>query len=133
MMASAVPESKTTDGQKRKKSGIQDQSRKKFKPHGKPGKSGKSGKPSKPFKSGPPPTARPDDPKYKSHEERAQPTAPSELATIDESIGKMDGRFLADYLAQRAKAKNPDMTAIELTDLHIPGRPALSSTINTSR
>ena len=40
---------------------------------------------------------------------------------IDESIGKMDGRLLADYFAQRAKKLDKELTAVELGDLSVPG------------
>ncbi|EAS35070.3 protein CMS1 [Coccidioides immitis RS] len=39
---------------------------------------------------------------------------------IDESIGKMDGKLLADYFAQKAKRHNKDLTAVELDDIYIP-------------
>lgn len=41
---------------------------------------------------------------------------------IDESIGKMDGRLLADYFAQRAKKLNKELSAVELNDLSVPGK-----------
>lgn len=40
---------------------------------------------------------------------------------IDESIGKMDGRLLADYFVQKAKRHNKELTAVELGDLSVPG------------
>lgn len=40
---------------------------------------------------------------------------------IDQSIGKMDGRLLADYFVQRAKKLNKELTAMELEDLSVPG------------
>lgn len=40
---------------------------------------------------------------------------------IDESIGKMDGRLLADYFAQKARRHNKEITAVELNDLSVPG------------
>lgn len=40
---------------------------------------------------------------------------------IDESIGKMDGRLLADYFAQRAKKLDKELSAVELSDLSVPG------------
>ncbi|KAK2758056.1 hypothetical protein FQN54_004462 [Arachnomyces sp. PD_36] len=39
---------------------------------------------------------------------------------VDESIGKMDGRLLADFFAQQAKRSNDELTAVELSDLYIP-------------
>jgi protein CMS1 len=41
---------------------------------------------------------------------------------IDESIGKMDRRLLADFFAQQAKRNNEELTAVELSDIYIPGR-----------
>lgn len=99
---------------KRKRPDISESSRKKWK-----GKPGKSGKPTRPERS-----EKSTDPKYKTHAERAVPTKKNEDATIDDSIGRMDGRLLADHLAQRAKSKNTDLTPLELTDLYIPGKPA---------
>jgi len=40
---------------------------------------------------------------------------------IDQSIGKMDGRLLADYFAQRAKKADKELSAVELNDLSVPG------------
>lgn len=40
---------------------------------------------------------------------------------VDESIGKMDGPLLADFFAQQTKRANDDLTAVELSDLYIPG------------
>ncbi|KAK2808161.1 hypothetical protein FQN50_004902 [Emmonsiellopsis sp. PD_5] len=39
---------------------------------------------------------------------------------VDESIGKMDGRLLADFFAQQAKRHNDELTAVELDDIYIP-------------
>lgn len=44
---------------------------------------------------------------------------------IDESIGKMDGRLLADYFAQRATKLNKELSAVELNDLSVPGKDQL--------
>ncbi|KAJ5288552.1 Protein CMS1 [Penicillium angulare] len=38
---------------------------------------------------------------------------------IDESIGKMDGRLLADYFAQRAQKLDKELSAVELNDLSV--------------
>ncbi|KAJ5930658.1 Protein CMS1 [Penicillium verhagenii] len=38
---------------------------------------------------------------------------------IDESIGRMDGRLLADYFAQRAQKLDKELSAVELTDLYV--------------
>lgn len=40
---------------------------------------------------------------------------------FDESIGKMDGQLLADHFLQKAKRHNKDLTAVELSDMSIPG------------
>lgn len=40
---------------------------------------------------------------------------------IDESIGKMDGSLLGDYFAQRAKKLDKELSAVELSDLSVPG------------
>lgn len=40
---------------------------------------------------------------------------------IDESIGKMDGRLLVDHFAQKAKRHNKELSAVELSDLSVPG------------
>ncbi|KAJ5116407.1 Protein CMS1 [Penicillium angulare] len=38
---------------------------------------------------------------------------------IDESIGKMDGKLLADYFAQRAQKLDKELSAVELNDLSV--------------
>lgn len=40
---------------------------------------------------------------------------------VDESIGRMDGRLLADYFVQRAQKLDKELSAVELNDLSIPG------------
>lgn len=45
----------------------------------------------------------------------------SKLDGINESIGKMDGRLLADFFAQKAKRHNKELTAVELNDIYLPG------------
>lgn len=40
---------------------------------------------------------------------------------VDESIGKMDGRLLADHFAQKAKKLDKELSAVELSDLSVPG------------
>jgi protein CMS1 len=40
---------------------------------------------------------------------------------FDESISKMDGQLLADYFLQKAKRHNKDLTAVELSDMSVPG------------
>ncbi|PKY07785.1 hypothetical protein P168DRAFT_323016 [Aspergillus campestris IBT 28561] len=39
---------------------------------------------------------------------------------IDEAIGKMDGRLIADHFVQRAKRHNKELTAVELSDMSVP-------------
>lgn len=48
---------------------------------------------------------------------------------IDESIGKMDGRLLGDHFAQKAKRHDKELSAVELSDLSVPGivNPELSA------
>ncbi|PGH26708.1 hypothetical protein AJ80_01654 [Polytolypa hystricis UAMH7299] len=41
-------------------------------------------------------------------------------AGIDESIGKMDGRLLADFFAQQAQSQNSELTTMELDDIYVP-------------
>lgn len=40
---------------------------------------------------------------------------------IDESIGRMDGKLLADYFAQRAQKLDKELSAVELNDLSVSG------------
>jgi protein CMS1 len=40
---------------------------------------------------------------------------------IDESIGKMDGRLLGDHFAKKAKRHEKELSAVELSDLSVPG------------
>ena len=47
---------------------------------------------------------------------------------IDESIGKMDGTLLADYLAQRSRRLNKELSAVELEDMYIPSSAFLDTT-----
>lgn len=54
-------------------------------------------------------------------EEELDGNAQSGGEGIDESIGKMDGRLLADHLAQKARRHFKELTAVELNDLHVPG------------
>ncbi|KAJ5118628.1 Protein CMS1 [Penicillium atrosanguineum] len=39
---------------------------------------------------------------------------------IDQSIGRMDGRLLADFFAQRAKKADKELSAVELNDMSVP-------------
>lgn len=41
---------------------------------------------------------------------------------IDESIGKMDNRLLADFFARQAKRHGDELTALELNDIFVPGK-----------
>ncbi|KAJ5377743.1 Protein CMS1 [Penicillium cataractarum] len=47
---------------------------------------------------------------------------------VDESIGKMDGRLLADYFAQRAQKLDKELSAVELSDLSVPDSAFLDTT-----
>ncbi|OAX80813.1 hypothetical protein ACJ72_04844 [Emergomyces africanus] len=47
---------------------------------------------------------------------------------IDESIGKMDGRLLADFFAQQAKRHDSELTTVELDDIYIPEHAFLDTT-----
>lgn len=38
------------------------------------------------------------------------------------AIGRMDRGLLADYIAQRTKRFHSELSAVELEDLHIPGK-----------
>jgi protein CMS1 len=55
----------------------------------------------------------------KSSELEVKKTSPAD--GIDESIGTKDGRLVADYLMQKAKKHNKDLTAMELSDMIVPG------------
>lgn len=44
-----------------------------------------------------------------------------EKGSVDEAIGKMDGRLLADHFLQKAKRHNKELTEVELGDLSVPG------------
>lgn len=57
----------------------------------------------------------------KQKEQDEDPKQQERKGGIDESIGKMDGRLLADHFAQKAKRHNKDLTAVELSDLSVPG------------
>ncbi|KAF3390648.1 Protein CMS1 [Penicillium rolfsii] len=47
---------------------------------------------------------------------------------VDESIGKMDGRLMADYFAQRAQKLDKELSAVELSDLSVPESAFLDTT-----
>ncbi len=40
---------------------------------------------------------------------------------VNLAIGKLDSRLLADYVARRTKRFFPNLSLVELEDLHIPG------------
>ncbi|KKK14343.1 hypothetical protein AOCH_001060 [Aspergillus ochraceoroseus] len=51
---------------------------------------------------------------------RGEPLEKERKGGMDESIGKMDGRLLADHFAQKAKRHNKELTAVELSDISVP-------------
>ncbi|CAL5866518.1 uncharacterized protein PFLUO_LOCUS727 [Penicillium psychrofluorescens] len=51
---------------------------------------------------------------------------------VDESIGKMDGRLLADHFAQKAKKLDKELSAVELSDLSVPDSAFLDASSFTS-
>lgn len=57
----------------------------------------------------------------KKKEQDEDPKQQERKGGIDESIGKMDGRLLADHFVQKAKRHNKELTAVELSDLSVPG------------
>ncbi|GAQ04803.1 protein cms1 [Aspergillus lentulus] len=56
----------------------------------------------------------------KKKEQDEDPKQQERKGGIDESIGKMDGRLLADHFVQKAKRHNKELTAVELSDLSVP-------------
>ncbi|KAF4237271.1 hypothetical protein CNMCM8980_007147 [Aspergillus fumigatiaffinis] len=56
----------------------------------------------------------------KKKEQDEDPKQQERKGGIDESIGKMDGRLLADHFVQKAKRHNKELTAVELGDLSVP-------------
>ncbi|KAL4970002.1 uncharacterized protein BDV14DRAFT_67183 [Aspergillus stella-maris] len=52
--------------------------------------------------------------------------------SVDEAIGKMDGRLLADHFMQKAKRHNKEITAVELNDLSVPDSAFLDTSSFTS-
>ncbi|GIJ87269.1 hypothetical protein Asppvi_006175 [Aspergillus pseudoviridinutans] len=56
----------------------------------------------------------------KKKEQDDDPKQQERKGGIDESIGKMDGRLLADHFVQKAKRHNKELTAVELSDLSVP-------------
>ncbi|KAF7170255.1 hypothetical protein CNMCM5623_002732 [Aspergillus felis] len=55
----------------------------------------------------------------KKKEQDDDPKQQERKGGIDESIGKMDGRLLADHFVQKAKRHNKELTAVELGDLSV--------------
>ncbi|EME38800.1 hypothetical protein DOTSEDRAFT_180706 [Dothistroma septosporum NZE10] len=51
----------------------------------------------------------------------------SELG-INRSIARMDSQLMADHIAQRTRRFQPDLSAVELEDVHIPAKAILDST-----
>ncbi|KAL1995496.1 hypothetical protein VTN49DRAFT_1683 [Thermomyces lanuginosus] len=47
---------------------------------------------------------------------------------VNEAIGKMDARLIADHLLQKAKRHNKDLTAVELSDMMVPQQAILDTT-----
>ncbi|KAL4991561.1 U3-containing 90S pre-ribosomal complex subunit-domain containing protein [Aspergillus falconensis] len=52
--------------------------------------------------------------------------------SVNEAIGKMDGRLLADHFVQKAKRHNKELTAVELNDLSVPESAFLDTSSFTS-
>ncbi|EAW09225.1 uncharacterized protein ACLA_034280 [Aspergillus clavatus NRRL 1] len=72
--------------------------------------------------------------KQKQKEAEEDPKQQERKGGLDESIGKMDGRLLADHFAQKAKRHNKELTAVELSDLSIPDSAFLdTSSFESSR
>ncbi|KAJ5632918.1 Protein CMS1 [Penicillium lividum] len=70
------------------------------------------------------PTASADGPskkkrKGKKKQPQEDPNAQDRKNGIDESIGRMDGKLLADYFAQRAQKLDKELSAVELNDLSV--------------
>ncbi|KAL2831227.1 U3-containing 90S pre-ribosomal complex subunit-domain containing protein [Aspergillus cavernicola] len=65
---------------------------------------------------------------------RGEPKEQERKNGIDEAIGKMDGRLLADHFVQKAKRHNKELTAVELNDLSVPDTAFLdTSSFDSSR
>jgi protein CMS1 len=58
----------------------------------------------------------------KSNKESSGYKQPQREEAVDESISKMNEQILADYFLQKAKSHNKDLTAVELSDMSVPGR-----------
>lgn len=59
--------------------------------------------------------------KKKTDQDGEQSKKQDDKEGIDESIGKMDGRLLGDHFAQKAKRLDKQLSAVELSDLSVPG------------
>lgn len=59
--------------------------------------------------------------KPKQDAEPKDPKLTESKGGLNEDIGKMDGGLLADHLMQKSKRHNKHLTAVELSDLSIPG------------
>jgi hypothetical protein len=72
-------------------------------------------------------TAKPDESSKKAKKRKRAKKVSEDAAYssivdgIDEAIGKMDGRLLADFFAKKAKRHDKDLTAVELDDIFVPG------------
>lgn len=83
----------------------------------------------------PPPTKRKRDkdddgevsPVAKRKAKKAKKAKPAQDADVDlengvnNALGKMDNRLLADYVAQKTKRFESNLSLLELEDKHIPG------------
>ncbi|KAL5337566.1 U3-containing 90S pre-ribosomal complex subunit-domain containing protein [Aspergillus crustosus] len=63
---------------------------------------------------------------------RGEPVEKERRGTVDETIGKMDGRLLADHFIQKAKRHNKELSAVELGDLSVPDSAFLDTSSFTS-
>ncbi|OJJ61319.1 hypothetical protein ASPSYDRAFT_43261 [Aspergillus sydowii CBS 593.65] len=63
---------------------------------------------------------------------KGEPLQKERKGTVDEAIGKMDGRLLADHFIQKAKRHNKELTAVELSDLSVPDSAFLDTSSFTS-
>lgn len=57
----------------------------------------------------------------KSNENTKAYQQPEREEALDESVGKMNEQILADYFLQKTKSHNKDLTAVELSDMSVPG------------
>ncbi|KAL4922190.1 U3-containing 90S pre-ribosomal complex subunit-domain containing protein [Aspergillus aurantiobrunneus] len=74
------------------------------------------------------------DQKDKPKAPKGEPLEKERKGTVDEAIGKMDGRLLADHFVQKAKWHNKELTAVELNDLSVPDSAFLdTSSFHSSR